>query len=302
MVRTTMTLAATIAMVAACGCTAAGCGGGMVQATRDFSLKAPWEGYERLIVRSRNGRVELASAGVSEITVEGQVRVRGTTQAEADANLEQVQIVAQADANDPKTFRIELKVPEALKRNSPGANFIVKLPAPCAAEVDTSNGSIQVIGLKGPVTLNTSNGAVRAEDIDGDLTVDTSNGGVVVSNVAGNCAVDTSNGPVEVQGTRGDVQVDTSNGSVRVDISPPTAGTVVLDTSNGSINATLPAQMAADLKLDTSNGRVNVDLGDIPTKVQRRSKTHLTASINGGAGARIEADTSNGSITLKFRK
>ena len=60
--------------------------------------------------------------------------------------------------------------------------------------------------------------------------------------------------------------------------------------------------MSADLKLDTSNGRVRVDFGDIPTKLTHQSKTHLTGSMNGGEGGQIVADTSNGSITLKFRE
>ena len=301
--RATIILAMSMAVPAIGGCDAGGRGGGGgVRAARDFSLSAPWQAYEQVIVHSRNGRVELTLADVSAIEIDGKLRVRGATQTQADANLDQLQIVAEADANDPKTFRIELKVPEALKRNSPGADFVIRLPGPCAVEVDTSNGAIRVVGLKGVIKLDTSNGAVHAEDIDGDLTVDTSNGRVVVANVAGKCVIDTSNGSVKVTQACGDLRVDTSNGTISVDAVPPANGTVILDTSNGSIDAKLPAQMSADLKLDTSNGRVSVDFGDIPVKIQHRSKTHVSASMNGGTGGRIVVDTSNGSITLRFRQ
>ena len=139
------------------------------------------------MVKSRNGAIELSSADVPEILIDGKMYVRGTTQAEADANLEKLQISAEADSTNPKAFRIELEVPEELRRNSPGAKFIVKIPSPCTAEISTSNGSIKVVGLKGPVVLDTSNGGIRAEKIDGELKVDTSNGGVVIKDVSGKC-------------------------------------------------------------------------------------------------------------------
>ena len=281
------------------GCQVAG---GMAKAEREFSLSAAWQDYEHIVVKSRNGAIELTSADVPEILIDGKMYVRGITQAEADANLEKLQIVAEADSANPKAFRIELKVPEKLRRNSPGAKFIIKIPSPCTAEINTSNGSVKVVGLKGPVVLDTSNGGIRAEKIDGDLKADTSNGGVVVKDVSGKCVINTSNGAIEVEGVCGDIHADTSNGNIRVDASPPRTATVILDTSNGSIDATLPAHMSADLKLATSNGRVRVDFSDIPTKLSRQSKTHLTGSMNGGEGGRIVADTSNGSITLKFRK
>ncbi|MFH1748979.1 MAG: DUF4097 family beta strand repeat-containing protein [Planctomycetota bacterium] len=295
---TALALLATIGLSGCISCT----NSNRVQASRDFTLTAEWNDYEQVVVLSRNGRIELNAGSGTDIQIDGKLRVRGDTQAAAEAHLDELVVLAAVDPGDPRTFRIEFKVPERLKNYSPGAELIVNLPHACAAHANTSNGSIRVKGLKGKVVLDTSNGAVHAEHIDGDLTVDTSNGRIVVLNVTGSCVLDTSNGAVEVTDVSGDLRVDTSNGSIQVDSDPPPDSDVILHTSNGSITATVPAAMTGEVKLDTSNGRVNVDFGDIPAKIHRRGKTHVTATLNDGGDGRIVADTSNGSITLKFKK
>ena len=310
-------VAMTIGILVTSGCSAVR--GGGVQATREFTMTAPWADYERVIVHSRNGGVDLVVADVPGIEIDGKLHVRGLTQAEAEANLDRLEVLAEADPLSAATFRVELKVPVDLKQKSSGASFRIKVPKACAAEIDTSNGSIHVERLAGTIVLGTSNGAVHAADIDGNLDIDTtngrvqlddirgdadadtSNGAVTIEKITGKCDVRTSNGSIAIADARGNIRADTSNGGIRVDASPPADGVVLLDTSNASIKLTLPAAIAAELDLDTSNGTVRVDFGDIPKEIRRQSKTRVNATVNGGGG-RIRADTTNGSITVNFRE
>jgi len=302
--------------VALVGC---GCTGGAFRATRDFALTKPWENYERIVVRSRNGRVDLAVGDGNDVRIDGKMYIQGITLQDAESNLDELAVVAEADSESAGTFRVEFQVPESLWNKSPGASFRIRVPKACAATVDTSNGGIRAAGLKGVVALDTSNGEITVEDIDGRVEADTSNGRITARNVTGDlvavtsngdakldgatgtCRVRTSNGRVELSGARGNVEAITSNGDIRVDATPATTGNVVLTTSNGSIWATLPAQMTADVRLRTSNGGVDASFGEIPLKVRQFSRRSVDVSMNGGGAGKIVAETSNGPITLRFR-
>jgi hypothetical protein len=332
--RTSLALTIAVTALATSGCQL---DGGLAQARRNFALTPQWADYARVVVHSRNGRVELAVAPGAEFQIQGQTRVRGETQEQANANLDQLTVVAEPDAGDPGTFLVELRVPATLNQNSPAADFVIRVPKPCTADLHTSNGSIRAAGLKGPLVLGSSNGSITAEDvagavqaessngqitldkvdgavqaqssngsvtaksITGDVSATTSNGRISVEKVSGKCVLRTSNGLIEVVGTTGDITARTCNAAIRVDGSPDATGVVVLETSNGSINATLPAQMNAAVELATSNGHIDAAFGDIPMKVREISKTRVDAGMNGGGPGRIKADTSNGSITLRFR-
>lgn len=217
----------------------AGCGG-TIQATRDFSLSAPWESYERIVVRTRNGGVELASADVPEIRIRGQKRVNGGTHAEAEARLDDLEIVARRDETGPGTYLVELRVPEALAQCSPGASFTIQVPKPCRAEIHSSNGSIKVGQLKDHVVLGSSNGGITVKAVDGAVQAQTSNGSIDVEAVRGDLTAETSNGrvtshllgvPLELKqhdrhllhailngGGSGEIHAETSNGSITIGV------------------------------------------------------------------------------------
>ncbi len=304
------------AAVALTGLATAGC---QIEARREFSLTPQWADYDLLVVRSRNGYVELSAVWGPAFKIRGQVRVHGETQEEANTNLDQLTVVAEPDASHPGTYLVELRVPEALNQKSPGADFVIQIPKACAADVSTSNGSINILGLKGRLNLNSSNGSITATNIDGQIqaetsnakikldgvngavTAQTSNGDVIAMSIAEGVSAATSNGSIQVEGASGDINAHTSNGGIRVDAGPGIGGAVVLETSNGSIDATLPAQMTAAVDLSTSNGRVDADFMKIPVQFHEQSRTRVKAGMNGGAGGRIKAETSNGSITLRFR-
>jgi len=295
-----------------------GCGS-IVRVARDFSFTASWEDYQRVVVNTHNGRVELAATGTAEIDISGTKSAGGLTYAEAEQNLDQVTIVAEPDAADPTTFRISVDYPVHLRGKSIGASFVIHVPEPCAAEVATGNGSIRAEDLKDNVVLRTSNGSitlsdiagdvrarttngrVKAERIDGKLCVDTSNGSVSVRAVEGACDLETSNGPVEAMDVHADISVTTSNGRIRVEATPPDDASVILRTSNGSIHVTLPATMRGDLALSTSNGRVSTSMDQVSLTSPNWSRRRFEAVMNGGGGGRIVARSSNGSITFICR-
>ena len=303
-------------VVAALG--SSGCGPAF-HAKRGFLLDVPWEDYQRIVVRTRNGGVELSVEQGDDMRIEGELRARGYTQAEADEILERLTIVAEPDAADPTTFLVELEYPDELRRRSVGARLNIRIPQPCAADITTNNGRIVARGLKGEIELHTSNGRIIAQeivggvrarssngrihlrDVAGPVNARTSNGPILAEAIGGDCDLKTSNCSVEVRQARGSVLVTTSNGRIRVAAEPPEDGEVVLRTSNGSIHADLPAHIRGRLVLHTSNARVHTDMDTVTLRGPRWSRRSFEAEMNGGGPGRIFVRTSNGSITLNCR-
>lgn len=289
------------------------------KASREFSLSAAWEDYERIVVRSRNGDVSLMPGEGDAITISGVKRARGATPKQADEHLEQLEIAAGRDPTNPSTFLIELRYPQALRHFSLGADFDIRIPRSCAAEIDTSNGRIVVRGLQdrvdlessngsivvedidGPVHARTSNGRIRAERIRGELTAESSNGSIFASSVTGDCSFITSNGRIELERIEGNVSAITSNGTIRLEAVPPTDGRVVMRTSNGNIHVTLPAELSARIKLRTTNGRIHTDFADAIIQRLSFGRNWFECALNGGEAGVISARTSNGSIRFTCR-
>lgn len=297
-----------------------GCSSTLFRASERFGLDVPWDDYERVVVRTRNGHVELLPGASDEIRISGVKEAGGLTLGEAQANLDRLTIVAEPDDTDPTTFVIAVEIPTELRHKSVSASLDVRVPESCAADINTGNGYIRAQGLNNHVTLQTSNGRIIVEDvrgrveavtsngrvqatnIAGDLEVDTSNGRIIADVVTGDCRLTTSNGRVQVRRADGNVWVNTSNGSIFVEATPPPEGQVVLETSNGSIRADLPPTLRGTLSLRSTNARVDTTFDDAVTlRRPRWSKRTFEAELNGGGAGQIRLRTSNGSVTLNCR-
>lgn len=297
---------------------AMGCITPPLQVRDDFSLTAGWEGFERVEVNTRNGRVELRSAAVKDVEISGFKCLNVWSLADGERMLPELEVYAGAHAARPDTLLIELRVPETLRHNNPSASFVVAVPQPCAVNIDTSNGSIEVAGLKGDVDLDTNNGHIEVTDVDGRVRADTSNGRVVVEDVRGDvladtsngrilarritgrCELYTSNGSVRVEQADGELEVRTSNGGVDVDADPSAGARVNVTTSNGSIRMRVPESFGADIDLRTSNGRITTALGSATFRHIKAGRDRFAAEMNGGGGV-LRASTSNGRIELETR-
>jgi DUF4097 and DUF4098 domain-containing protein YvlB len=141
-----------------------------------------------------------------------------------------------------------------------------------------------------------SNGRLRIEKVEGPGRLRTSNGPVKLLDHTGDVEVTTSNGPVDLSGFRGVAQVTTSNGPISVDaLQLLSTSSVRLKTSNGPITVRLAANAGARVNAQTSNGHITAD---IPlSSVATQSKTHLEATIGQG-GPLLDLHTSNGPIRI----
>jgi hypothetical protein len=149
----------------------------------------------------------------------------------------------------------------------------------CRAEFD-----LQVPGDT-ELTGRTANGRIEIGDVDGNVDIGTSNGAVELTRLSGTLRANTSNGAIRASDLGSlDVDFRTSNGRIEVDASQP-PDRIVARTSNGRIEIALPSE-APPYAVDasTSNGNTQLDIRTDPASAHR-----------------IEARTSNGSITIRYR-
>jgi hypothetical protein len=106
----------------------------------------------------------------------------------------------------------------------------------------------------------------------------TSNGSIKVDGFESDARLRTSNGKITVSRLRGHIEADTSNGAIALE---DTRGQAVVSTSNGSIQAD---RVLGRFEAHTSNGSITAHI--VPDE----------------GGSPIQADSSNGSITLTLEE
>lgn len=293
-----------------------GCGMTLFHASENYREEANWADYSRVKARTINGDISIAPGAGPGIVVEGRLHAGGITLAEAQSNLEALQVRVAPDEADPRILAIDFVYPEELRNRNIGADLVIHAPESCAVDLNTgngtvvasdilgpstmrtSNGNVKATRVNGPLVISTSNGSIESETVDGALEARTSNGNVIARSITGDCKLISSNGRIQAMAVVGGVSADTSNGGIVVQAAPSHGANFDLDTSNGSIRVTIPANLSLDLDLAASNGRVLTELGDAPITQLHMSRQSLAGKLNGGGAGKLYARTSNGSVTL----
>lgn len=200
--------------------------------------------------------------------------------------------------------RVEVRAEKQVRRGDPGSVRIVQRTA--------ANGDLVVCvlwyeaectdgGIRGgrnrwnnrdevsvSVTLRVPDGV--------HLDLHTVNGGVTAEGVAGMVDAATVNGSITARSTGGPVRAETVNGSIRATMGAPGRDDLRYKAVNGSITLELPADANAALELKTVNGSVSTDF---PVTVQGRLSRKVLRGTVGSGGRLLQAETVNGSITLR---
>jgi Putative adhesin len=134
----------------------------------------------------------------------------------------------------------------------------IRLDQVGALSVHSGSGDITVDHAGGGAEINASNGAVNIRRIDGPATVKNSNGASWIGEVTGDLRVNGANGAVTVDRAHAGVSAKTANGSVR--IGEVSRGAVTLETAAGSLEVGIHTGTAAWLDLNTAAGRIRNEL------------------------------------------
>ena len=126
--------------------------------------------------------------------------------------------------------------------------------------------------------------------------IDSVNSAITVTGVRGAVNIETVNGAIAANGLASDTRLDSVNGSVAAEFATTTGvSRVKLDTVNGHATVTLPKGTGARIDADSVNGRISIDQAITLGKAHRHS---VTGQVGAG-GPDISIDTVNGGISIK---
>ena len=220
-----------------------------------------------IVVSGSNGSITVNSG------TEGTVRVQATLRKPDDVEYEASQ--------EGDTINVEAREKSRGIFNfgqSPGADIEITAPSNTRVDLRTSNGRVEVYGMRQSGTVRTSNGQIVMEDVAGNFDVSTSNGAVTIKLASGTFDVETLNGRIEFDGEMaagGNNRMTTSNGSVHIKLLGAPSIQLDASTRNGSVTSRFPI-------LTTTTG----------------DERHLVGTIGDG-DADLFIRTTNGSVTIR---
>jgi DUF4097 and DUF4098 domain-containing protein YvlB len=208
------------------------------------------------VLGNANGSISVTGSSRRDISVQARVVATAESDSEARSLARDVSITLD-------NGRIRATGPENERRRSWSVSYRIDVPSSFDVNLETSNGSVAVEGVKGRIDMESSNGSVRLTDVGGRVNARTSNGSVHVT--------------LSGRYFDGDgMTVVTSNGSARLDV---------------------PTDFNAHLIAGTNNGSMTLD---IPVNVQGRVSKRIDTNLGSG-GATFEMRTSNGSLRIGRR-
>ncbi len=274
----------------------------------EFQFTNKLEPGGRLLVDNVNGSVEILSWEKDSVQITGSKYASH----QSDLQLVKIEVKPVGNAIEIRTIR-----PSGW-RGGMGAKYFIRVPRKVELQsIQSSNGSIRIEDIEGPVHLATSNGSIKMRKVLGRIEARTSNASIEMDDVDGDATLRTSNGSIRVDRTRGGIEAHTSNSSIHVASAKTKAGEpLVFDSSNGSLDLAfadlanneirastsnssitlrIPATTKAQLRATTSNSSITSEL-DVMAR-GAISKNSLEGDLNGG-GPLIRLSSSNGHIRL----
>jgi len=258
----------------------AGCSIGPTE-TREDSFAIT--GQPRIVIKSENGNIEVNAGSGNEVLIE--------------ANLRDAPRVSYEVSQTGDIITVDVKVGRHWWFwGMGGADITVKTPVETTLELNTSNGFIELHGIKGSGWIESSNGRLVLDDVKGDFEGRTSNGRIEVEAMEGSAFLRTSNGSVNIKTSSGEFDVQTSNGSISFDGNMTAGGSNRLVTSNGNVDVRLLGTPSVVLDAETSNGDVSSELPILATVTK---EDRLVGEIGLGE-ADLYIRTSNGNVAIGF--
>ncbi len=248
-----------------------------VEASERKSATFPVTGNLSLLVEAANGHVIIrGEAGLQEVRVTAILKAWGTSKADAEQQLRNIQIEMTQQGHQVRLRHIDHNEFRFGIVRSDNVSFEVSIPQQADLDITTDNGDVRVDGVQGTQKIWTDNGNL-------DLRV-----------VSGRLNLETDNGDIDIMGASVSLQATTDNGNI--DFSGRLIGeSHSLTTDNGNIQVTLPKDSQLQIDARTDNGNIRSSL---PLQIQGDlGRNHWSVILNAPT-ARLSIETQNGNITL----
>lgn len=252
------------------------------------------EGAINLDIDTTNGQVTVDGvAGLTTVEITATLHSRGSTMTEAMQRVAQIELEIAQNGNSIVLLYDASAHPLNVRLYS-GVDFLVRVPEEANANVNSSNGRIEIAGIAGELDLHTSNGRIGITDALADVSARTSNGRIDVARVEGILQLDTSNGEIDMENVFGVVDAETSNGSISFSGMLLAETDHRMETSNGAIDLAIRSDASLIIDASTSNGEI---ISTLPL-IGDTAGNDWNAVLNPPATGTLTLRASNGRITM----
>ena len=189
-------------------------------AEEEFFFGEDATGFDQFDLDGINGNITVVGvSGTEAFTVGGFRRVRSSTRADAEAQLELLQVIVTTEGDK---ILIRTEQPEATQGRTYEVEYELTVPRRLEAEIDNVNGNVSV---------NT---------LDDDVDIENTNGNLDLSDIVGNASA------------------TTVNGNVTAEVTMPLGGEIGLRSTNGNLSLDIPQSTSATLRATLANGNITV--------------------------------------------
>jgi hypothetical protein len=180
------------------------------------------------------------------------------------------------------------------------ARLIVSLPAESDVQASTGDGSIDLEGVKGSVSVQSGDGSIRVREVAGTLAARSGDGSIRLDSIKGAVDANTGDGSIAITGAFTGVRARSGDGSIVVHAQQGSATDSDWDISSGdgSVTVEMPDSFGAELEARTGDGGVHLDGITLSNVSGELSKNRASGRIGPG-GHTMRVRTGDGSINLR---
>lgn len=249
------------------------------------------EGLRTLSVENPNG------ATIVRGWQREQVRVRATSRAARDIEIDRDRRGITIEASGRGTVQLEIDLPARMAVAIEGTNQSVDVQDVMAPlEVESVNGEINVRGGRGAIQLETVQGRITVDGASGQIEASSTNNTVQIRNSSGDIDAETVNGAILLDGVRASrVSASTVNGALRFEGPLARDGHYAFSSHNGTIELHVPASSSATFEVSTFNGEFEVDF---PVQLRDREARGQYQFRLGDGNAHVELESFSGDVRV----
>ena len=189
------------------------------QETKTFTV----DGTPRVNIGTFDGSITVHGWDKPEVTYTVSKR------AEDDSSLKQINVKAEQQGTSISIFA-------SSEESSGSASVEVYLPRRASVHVTSEDGSLQLDGVSGDLTLRTGDGSIQVNNAGGQLQVNTGDGSIRVGNFDGQVDARTGDGSIALDGNFNAVTARTGDGSISLAVPPGSNFTVETNADDTIIN------------------------------------------------------------------
>ena len=180
------------------------------------------------------------------------------------------------------------------------ANLVVSIPSASDVTAVTGDGSIQLDGVRGVVSLRSGDGSIQVRDVSGSIEARSGDGSIRLEDISGAADANTGDGSIGVAGVLSKVRARSGDGSIgiRAKAGSKTDGDWEIVSGDGGVRVDLPERFDAELDARTGDGGVQID-GITLSNVTSSGSRNRAAGRLGDGGRALRVRTGDGAIVVR---